>query len=424
MTGPVTAPATAGPAPWVRLAERAVGWRQGPVAVLRRTPTGRADVDLPSWAAQPNPFTDGDTAGGAAATDEQARAAAIAELLERSAAARCRLEDCTDGAADGRPRWELGEFSLHDATQQAAGDFPHPGYRDPVYAAANTLPGGEPVWVPAGLVALRSAYGLPATSSGLAADPSAVRALLRATQELVERDAFTVAWLHGIAAKRVAAPAELLDGVAERGGEVHVLDLTPAHSPHPVAAVIGTLPVSGRPRPTLGLACRASWSTAVHKAWHEWVQGTVYVALRTNGGRHTPSWTPAEVTDFHRHALYYAGAAAHWAQLPIHGSRPAGPLATTPADSPASDTGDAAELLELTTALARAGIRLAHRDLTGPEAAAVGLRVVRVLSPELVPLHGDHNWPFLGGTARDLRRRFPEARAAVPFPSPHPHPLG
>jgi ribosomal protein S12 methylthiotransferase accessory factor len=414
MTEPLTVPWSV---PWSVLAERAVGWRQGPVAVLRPTPATLADVEVPSWAAQPGPFGDGDTAGGAGDSDEHARAAAIAELLERSAATRCRLEDePADSLPPDEACWPLAEFSLHDAAQRSADGFPFAsGYVRPPHARARTLLDGSPVWVPAGLVGLHGRYGLPATSTGLAADPSPVRALLRATQELVERDAFAMAWLHGVAPPRVPIPGELAGEVEARGGEIACLDLTPAHSPHPVAAVLGTLPVAGRPRHTLGLACRARWSDAVRKAWFEWVQGTVFVALR-----------PAEacprerVTDFDRHAVYYTATPDEWPELPVHH----GPAGEPPPDSAAAGTGGAAELRELVSALAAAGIRLAHRDLTSAESAAVGLRVVRVLSPELVPLHADHNWPFLGGTARDVRRRFPTARTRPPFPNPYPHPLG
>ena len=38
-------------------------------------------------------------------------------------------------------------------------------------------------------------------------------------------------------------------------------------------------------------------------------------------------------------------------------------------------------------------------DLTTPDVREVGFRVVRVLIPGLQPLHGDHCYPFLGGTS-------------------------
>ncbi|PRX51110.1 ribosomal protein S12 methylthiotransferase accessory factor [Prauserella shujinwangii] len=399
------------------LLERAVGWRQGVVAELRAVPRGVADVPLAGWAAVAEPFGHGGTSGGAAPDDGGARTAALAEALERYAAGRFPLSG--DQAPPGAPCWRLGEFSLHSAAQRARRGFPHPGYRDPGATLAWTLPGNTEVWVPAGLVGLRPEPGLPATSSGLAAETSVVRALLRATQELVERDAFTVAWLHGLAPARVPVPEDLAAPVRRLGGTIAALDLTPAYSPHPVLAVAGTLPLGGRERATLGLACRADPAEALAKAWREWCQGTVFLSVWLAEHGSAPL-EPHDVTGFDRHAAFYTGRPDRWAALPWW----RGPERSAPGRSAAAGTGAAAELAELTGALTAAGIRLAYRELTTPELAATGIRAVRVLSPELVPLHADHRWPHLGGTCPDLARRFPGAAGHTPFPNPDPHPLG
>lgn len=380
------------------LLARAVGWRQGVVSRLAPVPRTMSDVDVPGYAAVPEPFATGGTSGGAAFEPAQAKSAAIAEALERHAAAVSPLETVT---APTGPTWPLDDFSLHTPRQRAHPDFPY-RYDDPAYTLAWTLPDNEPVHVPAGLVALDERYGLPATSSGLAAGPSPVNALLRATQELVERDAFATTWLHSLAPPRLPLPEDL------RTGDVHAFDLTPAYSPHPVVAVAGTLPLAGRPRPTLGLACRATLDEAIRKAWLEWTQGTVFIATQP-----TRPYRPHEVTDFDRHALYYASHPDQWHALPWWRGEPGPP----PPDSTA--TTDAAQLRELVESL---GVRLAYRELTTPEPAAVGLRCVRVLSPDLTPLHADHRWPHLGGRTADLAWRYPGRSGR--FPNPAPHPLG
>ncbi|WP_199431885.1 YcaO-like family protein [Qaidamihabitans albus] len=400
------------------LLERAVGWRQGVVAELREVPRGLADVPVAGWAAVAEPFTHGGTSGGAAHASTVARTAALAEALERHAAARCPLG--TEGPPAGAPCWRLDQFSLHRPEQRARPGFPYlDGYREPAYTQAWTLPANAGTWVPAGLVGLRPEFGLPATSSGLAAGSSTTRALLRATQELVERDALTVSWLHGVAPPRVPVPEPLSAPVRELGGTVAAFDLTPAYSPHPVVAVAGTLPLGGRDRATLGLACRADPADALGKAWLEWCQGTAFLAvwLAEYG---TATLEPEEVTDFDRHAAYYTGHPRQWSALPWWRGR----RGSAPSASGAAGRGAAAELTELVTALDRGGVRLAYRELTTPELAATGVRAVRVLSPDLVPLHADHRWPHLAGTAADLTFRFPGAEPLGPFPSPFPHPLG
>lgn len=377
------------------LIERAVGWRQGVVSQLHPVPHSLSDVDTEGWAAVPEPFSTGGTSGGTN------RVAAVAEALERYAAARSPLATSTDG-----PCWPLEHFSLHTVEQRVAPKYRYrKGYVDTRYTTAWTLPGNEAVRVPAGLVGLDAGYGLPTTSSGLAAGPSTTSALLRATQELVERDAFTVTWLHSLAPNRI--PADLPHGT-------QAFDLTPAYSPHPVIAVAGSLPIAGRPRPTLGLACRATVAEAVRKAYEEWVQGTVFIEVWLARNGDTPI---EEATDFDKHAAYYATRPAEWDALPWwHGIE-----TEPPADSAA--LGVEAELTELVHALDHNGIRLAYRELTTPELAAVGLHCVRVLSPDLAPLHADHRWPHLAGRTRELDWRYPHASPGV-FPNPAPHPLG
>ncbi|WP_052685143.1 YcaO-like family protein [Lentzea aerocolonigenes] len=378
------------------LIERAVGWRQGVVSQLHPVPHSLSDVDVEGWAAVPEPFAAGGTSGGTS------RVAALAEALERHAAARAPLEIVTDGEC-----WPLEHFSLHTVEQRVRGDYRYrKGYVDTQYTRAWTLPRNEPIRVPAGLVGLDASHGLPTTSSGLAAGPSPTSALLRATQELVERDAFTTTWLHSIAPQRF--DADLPHGAA-------AFDLTPAYSPHPVIAVAGSLPIAGQARPTLGLACRATVADALQKACEEWVQGTVFIEvwLARNG-----SEPIADVTDFDKHAAYYATRpSAEWDALPWF----SGITTDPPAD--AVGRGVAAELTELVHALDEHGIRLAYRELTTPELSAVGLHCVRVLSPDLAPLHSDHRWPHLGGRARELSWRYPHASPGV-FPNPAPHPLG
>ncbi len=377
------------------LIERAVGWRQGVVSQLHPVPHSLSDVDIEGWAAVPEPFSAGGTSGG---TD---RVAAVAEALERYAAARSPLEIVTDGWC-----WPLEHFSLHTVEQRVHPNYRYrKGYVDTKYTRAWTLPGNEPVRVPAGLVGLDETYGLPATSSGLAAGPSTSSALLRATQELVERDAFTITWLHSLAPNRI--PVELPNGA-------QAFDLTPAYSPHPVVAVAGSLPIAGKPRPTLGLACRARSEDAIRKAYEEWVQGTVFVEvwLARNGDAPVD-----EVTDFDKHAAYYATHPAEWDALPWWNG-----IETEPPDD-AQAHGTEAELTELVHALSDHDIRLAYRELTTPELSAVGLHCVRVLSPDLAPLHADHRRPHIGGRTSELDWRYPHASPGV-FPNPAPHPLG
>ncbi len=82
---------------------------------------------------------------------------------------------------------------------------------------------------------------------------------------------------------------------------------------------------------------------------------------------------------------------------------------------------------EIVRTMEESGLTPFWRELTTPDVGASGLRVVRVLVPEMQPLHANHQLPFLGGT----RHLHPESvfrwvektnRRHVQNRFPHPYP--
>ncbi len=288
-------------------------------------------------------------------------------------------------------------------------------------------------WVPQELVGLGPRSGqarLPSTSSGLAAwrdgRDGAWLALLRAAQELLERDALAVTWLNGVAGRRIALPAQWHAHVDARGGELQAFDLTQHWNPHPVIAVAGGIPFEGRPRYVLGIACRADPGEALHKALLEWQQALTFAAHLCGRESARLPREPAALRSFDEHAAFYTLRPELWSQLPL--LREAGrstlqlplPGAAIPSAAPRA----VIELDQLRRRLGRAGIALYYRELTTADVAAAGLRVMRVLSPQLSGLHADERAPFLGGRCRDVAWRYPGVPHGGAFPNPFPHPLG
>lgn len=409
------------------LVARACGHRHGMVTHPTVVPTSAADpqgVIHASVSRDDDPWRS--AGGGAARTVDSATVAAVAESLERFAAMHATIPVRQASALSlGSDVVRLDDCSLHSLGQRSAPGFPHANAypEDEWLAEVFDLRSNEPRWVPAALVSLTDDYGALATSSGLAAAPTVLGALLRALQELVERDAYVVSWLHQVGGREVAIP-EYLAEVAPLGGTVRAFDLTPAFSPHPVALVAGTLYSAGAPRHSIGIACRATWADAVEKAYLECCQGTVFVGHTLARNPQLRCIDPADVRGFDEHAIYYAANPARWADVPL--MRFAEP-ADAPVASPASTGDDADQLIELVDALIGAGMRPSYRELTTVDCRQIGLRVVRVVVPELTPLHHDHRWPFLGGRTADVDWRYPDAADRLDgrwFPSPHPHALG
>ena len=359
--------------------------------------------------------------GGVGRDVASARLAAIGEALERYAAATCPLELRTRGDLDGETVVPAAEFSLFSPEQVAAPGFAFAELyaADARYARAYSLHDNAPAWVPHELVGLRESA--LATSSGLAAGTSSLRALLRAVQELVERDALMITWLHGVPGRQVALGPRYTADVAALGGSVTCIDATPAYSPHPVALVAGSVPVRGRERFSLGAACRATWEEAVEKAFLEWAQGVFFVGeyLAHHPGLRFGSYD--DVNTFDAHAVYYTTAPEEWARIALL----QGEQVPAPARRASPPRGVAAQLGALVSHLHAEGVRLLYRDLTTIDLRQVGLHAVRVLSPDLTPIFCHAAHPFLGGRTPDVAWRYPWASGlALRYPNPMPHPLG
>lgn len=172
----------------------------------------------------------------------------------------------------------------------------------------------------------------------------------------------------------------------------------------------------------MGVACRPAWDEAVERAELECLQGITFVGQKLAREPDLHELTAATTRNFDHHAVYYAANPEQWEDLPLH--RFAEPFAPPATDNP----GSSGELLrELVTRLRAAGVRLLYRDLSTIDIRQLGLTAVRVLSPELTPIHHDHQWPFLGGRASDLSFHYADGSARSAgrrYPSPFPHGLG
>ena len=405
------------------LLRRATGFRHGIVPPAATVPLSAADVpDVHHASVLVEEGEISSAAGGVARDRRAAEAAALGEALERYAAALTPLWTCPasqlDESASAVP---LNEWTLHSESQRRSTGFPFSeGYPpDPDMSQVFRLVDNAPHWVPAALVGLSPRFGPLSTSSGLAADFSVYRALLRALQELIERDSLMITWLHGLGGRRVRTEG-LGDQIEDLGGTIVAYDLTPEYSPHPVALVAGMLPLRGHPRHSVGVACRSTWTDALEKARLEFVQGVLFAGHYVAQHPELAGCAPDAVTGFDTHAAYYTANPTRWQTLPIHAQ-------AVDVDAPIAGevAAPADEVQQLCQALDGFGFRLYYRELSTVDVRQLGLRVVRVLSPDLTPIHHDHRWPFLGGTTADVRRRYTWAESAEPWiPSPHPHALG
>jgi ribosomal protein S12 methylthiotransferase accessory factor len=371
---------------------------------------------------------------------EAAEAAAIGEALERYAGSYVPIERLVIASADelGPGAVEPERFALFSAAQHDEPNFPfRPFRRDTVvsWVEGFAIPGGEQAYLPAQLVYMpwrrqelaETRIG-HTTSSGLACAATVEEAVLTGVLELLERDAFMLVWHNRLSLPLLdwSGDADLLRldrrYFAPTGLRYSAVDLsvfldvpTVLGVVHGALGLLGALGVGAASAPTLAVA----WRKALAEAFsvQRWVRDQAFEQPERLGGQ------AAEIRTFDDHTLYYASverarrAAFLDASAERRGTAEIAPL----------EGGNVLELIEsVARRLAKRGMAAYAVDVTSPDVRSGGLRVVRVVVPELCSLDVVEGARFLGG-----RRMYEAAFEAGLVPrrleqadlNPDPHPF-
>ena len=375
--------------------------------------------------------------GGRHLDRRRARSAALAEAAERYSASFVPAQAVlATSAALGSAAVEPASFALFSDAQYTTPGFPFARFDAATrvrWVEGVDLADGRSVLLPAQLVYLPRAGSDEAligyaTSNGLAAGWSHHEAALAGLLELVERDAFVLAWSDRLSLPLLdpAGDAELAaidrrlfvpTGLEHVGVDASVFFGVPVvigvvRGP---AGEIGALGVGGACATTVGEA----WTKALVEAFatREYVRDCVGV---------DPGLVPASpeaVETFDDHVHFYAhGEAARRAEFLTASTRRRSVL-----DVPAVPGATPGERLQESVQRLRAqDVGVYAVDVTSRDLAALGLSVVRVVCPELCALDVPHRARYRGGT-RLYRAAFEAGLAPAPLPpedlNPDPHPF-
>ena len=345
-----------------------------------------------------------DRARGAATTSATARSLAIVEALERHAARSPWLATATSNPPVADARIGLRELWPYAAEQLADwGTTAEAGYFSDRWVRAEYLD-AEPVWVPEAALRIgRRRTAAQVTSNGFAAGPSTSFARGRAIAELIERDAVMTTWFHRRPAVRL--PVRQLGGWAEGaaanlarvGVRVSLWSLAAAAD---VPVVLAVAEADGQAHPTLslGAACAASIPAAAERALRELASNVAATAAEIVEGGLLPV-AAAAVTTIDQHAAYYRDPAT------------ANALDFLDLGTPPVPAVELERTVQIEDQCRSAGLRIAVVDITPPDIAQCGLRVIRAVSPDLVPIwFGWHREPL----------EHPRLRCSAPNREPHP----
>lgn len=271
------------------------------------------------------------------------------------------------------------------------------------------------------------------TSSGLAAGFSRQQAMLSGLLELCERDAFMQMWLLRKPVNSLDITPLQLFGAAFSANlqlqhvQCRFFDLTnDLHVPVVMCMLCDTGAHTGGRRYSIGVAARSDFLLAAEKAFYEAAGERLrlyQLCLQPDYQAFQSTVTLDQIRDFSEHSLLYT-LPDYISQLDALWQCPVVPqVAQTTVSLPS----------EVRHCLRHLLLRFNQLDydvyvvpLDTPETKAAGIRICRMLIPELIQLNADHRSPFYGSRRLWQKAGFsqcPTQQALLARLNPLPHPL-
>jgi ribosomal protein S12 methylthiotransferase accessory factor len=276
------------------------------------------------------------------------------------------------------------------------------------WAWGHSLTTGKPRLVPASQVYMEyhweedeAPIGRNA-SSGLAAGTTLEEAILTGLFEVVERDAYTVCWLHRKVRGRINFDDVELQHTLKNSFhyghpkvDIQIYDIT---LDIPIPSIFGAMrrPTEFGPVLCVSSVTRLRPRDAIRKCLREIGQGLSYLRFLKHQLR---DWEPEP--DFSNLAVFDHHCTTYTKRPELVAPAMAPFDAVTKeinfSEIPDRSTGRVLSDIELSVEmLKQAGYEVIVCDITSPDIRDVGLHVVRVLIPGLVPLHGNHVYQYHG----------------------------
>ena len=382
------------------------GWVDDKTGIIRQLTGHSAQLpDFPVTASasvsnftsgQYDPRTVGQVGSGKGLDGVSAHISAIGEAIERYSAARYRLDDCHYASISqlSGPYIDPNDLVLYSKKQYHTPQFPFSSWhkkRKIHWSKGVYLGGKEPVWVPS-LVSYFN-FSCPyeeqfsqVSSNGLAAGQDNDDAGIRATYELIERDAMMLTWYAKQPCQRLKLDAVnsgkmrvMLDELSAMGMklELYLLDVG-VHVPTVVCLAFGDGLTT--PAVSVALACHGDIQVAMKKALLEQGHVMPYLCHLMRTGAKVPQHV-SEVQSLEDHAAYYFNLSKRSAFDFMRQTEEQAIDIDKWRYAVVKDSGD------LNQRLLDAGVEVAIVDVTSPDVALSPFRVARAVGKHMQPIH-------------------------------------
>jgi ribosomal protein S12 methylthiotransferase accessory factor len=310
----------------------------------------------------------------------------------------------------------LGESALdlnlyhrgHDSEYQVASGHVRPDNSQKIrWVKGHSLVSGRELWVPFAAVYISTPYKYPGEafvipiSTGCALAGNYERAAVSGTLELIERDTLSLAWLQQMPLKRIDYSASSNTELWERvrrieaaGIEQHFFDAT-TDLGFPTAYLL-QIAKRGDLHVLVMAATRLNIEDAMIRVMDE---ASSSRAALEKLARKPALFDPANYASFTRltdGAVYYANPENRKAFDFLLDNPETVPVAQVTR----VDADDEKQMLDaIVAAFAKRNLELIAVDITAPQLRQIGLRVIRMLAPQLLPLTVNYNMKY-GATPR------------------------
>ncbi|PYS75923.1 MAG: bacteriocin biosynthesis protein SagD [Acidobacteria bacterium] len=350
------------------------------------------------------------SAAGKGRTDSEAIRAALGEAVEHYCASHVNKETTKLASREELPDAVAPpECVLYSDAQYARQKFPYHRWQPQdalTWTPMLELPTQREVFAPAQLVYLnftaqREEDFLTAiTSNGLAAGPNLEFAILNGLYESVERDGFLITWMNKLPAPGVdfsganGLAQSIKAHYVQHGTEIRVFNVS-TDIPIYVMMAVALDKTGEGPAVLVGLGCHLDPQVALTKSLLEVCQvhpGEVSRYREQPPAQRLRSYEDVRTLEDHSAFLTVPERIGECSFLLDNGR--VQPIEELPNRSQGSA---AADLQTCVDALMRAGCRVLYADLTTPDMADYGFRVVRTIVTGLQPIHFGYGEERLGG---------------------------